>query len=110
MRYIDLPQPGAPEAMKLATGPLPIAGPGDLLVRVEAAGVNRPDIAQRQGSYPPPPGASPIMGLEVAGEVAAIGEGVTEFKLGDKVCALANGGGYAEYCVVPATQALPWPS
>lgn len=110
MRFVDLPQPGAPEAMRLATGPLPIAGPGDLLVRVEAAGVNRPDISQRQGSYPPPPGASPVMGLEIAGEVVGTGDGTTDFRVGDRVCALANGGGYAEYCVVPATQALPWPA
>ena len=109
MRFIDLPQPGAPEAMKVAAGPLPDIGPGDLLVRVEAAGVNRPDVSQRQGSYPPPPGASPILGLEVAGEVAALGAGAQGFKVGDKVTALANGGGYAEYCAVPATQALPWP-
>lgn len=109
MRFIDLPQPGAPEAMKLATGGLPDVKPGDLLIRVEAAGVNRPDIAQRTGSYPPPPGASPILGLEVAGEVVALGQGAQGFSIGDKTCALANGGGYAEYCAVPATQALPWP-
>jgi NADPH:quinone reductase len=109
MRFIDLPQPGAPEAMKLASGPLPEVKSGDLLIRVEAAGVNRPDVAQRSGSYPPPPGASPILGLEVAGEVVALGEGAQGFSIGDKVCALANGGGYAEYCAVPATQALPWP-
>lgn len=109
MRFIDLPQPGAPEAMVLARGPLPEAKSGDLLIRVEASGVNRPDVAQRQGSYPPPPGASPILGLEVAGEVVALGEGAKGFKLGDKVTALANGGGYAEYAAVPATQALPWP-
>ncbi|UVC10119.1 NAD(P)H-quinone oxidoreductase [Rhizobium sp. TH2] len=109
MRYIDLPQPGAPDAMKLATGPLPDLKPGDLLIRVEASGVNRPDVAQRQGSYPPPPGASPILGLEVAGEVVALGQETKGFKVGDKVCALANGGGYAEYCAVPATQALAWP-
>lgn len=109
MRFIDLPQPGAPEAMVPGRGPLPEIKPGDLLIRVEAAGVNRPDVAQRQGSYPPPPGASPILGLEVAGEVVALGEGVQDFKIGDKVAALANGGGYAEYATVPATQALPWP-
>lgn len=109
MRFIDLPQPGAPEAMILATGSLPVLKPGDLLVRVEAAGVNRPDIAQRTGSYPPPPGASPILGLEVAGEVVALGHGTQGFLVGDKVCALANGGGYAEYCAVPASQTLPWP-
>jgi NADPH2:quinone reductase len=109
MRYINLPQPGAPDAMKLATGPLPDLKPGDLLLKVEAAGVNRPDVAQRQGSYPPPPGASPILGLEVAGEVAALGPETQGFKVGDKVCALANGGGYAEYASVPATQTLAWP-
>ena len=109
MRFVDLPQPGAPEAMKLAAGPLPEVKPGDLLIRVEAAGVNRPDIAQRTGNYPPPPGASPILGLEVAGEVVALGDGIREFAIGDKVCALANGGGYAEYCAVPAGQVLPWP-
>ena len=109
MRFIDLPQPGGPEAMKLATGPLPELRPGDLLIRVEAAGVNRPDVAQRGGSYPPPPGASPVLGLEVAGEVVALGEGVQGFSIGHKVCALANGGGYAQFCAVPATQALPWP-
>ena len=109
MRFIDLPQPGGPDAMTLATGPLPEARPGELLIRVEAAGVNRPDVAQRGGSYPPPPGASPVLGLEVAGEVVALGDDATGFSIGDKVCALANGGGYAEYCAVPATQALPWP-
>jgi len=109
MRFIDLPQPGTPEAMVLTRGPLPEVKPGDLLIRVEAAGVNRPDVAQRQGSYPPPPGASPILGLEVAGEVVAIGKGVQGFKVGDKATALANGGGYAEFATVPATQALPWP-
>ena len=109
MRFIDLPQPGGPEAMTLATGSLPEVKSGDLLIRVEASGVNRPDVAQRSGSYPPPPGASPILGLEVAGEVVAVGEGAQGFSIGDQVCALANGGGYAEYCTVPATQALPWP-
>ena len=109
MRYIDLPAPGAPDAMKVATGSVPSPGPGELLIRVEAAGVNRPDVAQRQGTYPPPPGANPVLGLEVAGEIAAIGENVSVFSTGDRVTALANGGGYAEYCVVPASQALPWP-
>ncbi|MBX9457710.1 MAG: NAD(P)H-quinone oxidoreductase [Rhizobium sp.] len=109
MRFIDLPQTGAPEVMRLARGPLPDLRPGEILIRVEAAGVNRPDVAQRSGGYPPPPGASPILGLEVAGEVVAIGTGAEGFAIGDKVCALANGGGYADYCAVPATQALPWP-
>ena len=109
MRFIDLPSFGAPEAMVVAKGPLPAARPGEILVKVEAAGVNRPDVQQRKGAYPPPKDASPILGLEIAGEVVALGEGVSEFKLGDKVCALANGGGYAEYCAVPAGQALFWP-
>ncbi len=109
MRFVDLPSFGAPEVMVVSKGPLPVARAGEILVRVEAAGVNRPDVAQREGSYPAPKDASPVLGLEVAGEVVALGEGVTEFAVGDKVCALANGGGYAEYCTVPAGQALPWP-
>ncbi|MDO6962818.1 NAD(P)H-quinone oxidoreductase [Rhizobium alvei] len=109
MRFVDLPQPGPAENMRIARGPLPVPKAGELLLRVEAAGVNRPDIAQRLGTYPPPADASPIMGLEVAGEVVAMGADVTGFKLGDKVCALANGGGYADYCTVPAGQALFWP-
>ena len=94
--------------MRLATGPVPQPGEGEVLVRVAAAGVNRPDVAQRKGAYPPPPGASPHLGLEVAGTVAAAGPGVS-LGVGAPVCGLANGGGYAEYCVVPATQCLPWP-
>jgi NADPH:quinone reductase len=109
MTFIDLPVPGSADAMVLAKSPLPVVKPGEILIKVQAAGVNRPDIAQRTGAYPPPPGASPVMGLEVAGEVAALGEGTTGFAIGDRVCALANGGGYAQYCAVPATQALPWP-
>ncbi len=109
MRYVAH-EAGGPETMHVATGPVPAAKPGELLIRVEAAGVNRPDVAQRQGTYPPPPGASPVLGLEVAGEVAALGDGVQGWSVGDKVCALANGGGYAEYCTAPATQCLPWPT
>ncbi len=109
MRFIDLPSHGGPDAMRLSHAPLPRPAKGEILVKVEAAGVNRPDVAQRQGIYPPPKGASPILGLEIAGEVVALGEGVDEFRPGDRVCALANGGGYAEYCVVPAGQALPFP-
>ncbi|WOS63640.1 NAD(P)H-quinone oxidoreductase [Sinorhizobium fredii] len=109
MTYVDLPSPGGAENMVLARGPLPQLGPGEILIRVEAFGVNRPDVLQRKGDYPPPPGASPVLGLEVAGEVADLGEGATGFAVGDKVCALANGGGYAEFCAVPATQALAWP-
>jgi NADPH:quinone reductase len=109
MTFVDLPSPGGAENMVLARGPLPQVKPGDILIRVEAAGVNRPDVLQRQGHYPPPPGASPILGLEVAGEVVALGEGTEGFAVGDKVCGLANGGGYAQFCALPATQALPWP-
>jgi len=109
MTYVDLPSPGGPEKMVLARGSLPDLKPGDILIRVEAAGVNRPDVLQRLGMYPPPPGASPILGLEVAGEVVALGEGAEGFIVGDKVCGLANGGGYAEFCALPATQAMPWP-
>src|SRR3546814_20782252 len=88
---------------------VPQPGEGEVLIKVAAAGVNRPDCLQRQGSYPPPKGASDIPGLEIAGEVVALGDGVTEPKLGDKVCALVTGGGYAEYCVAPAPQCLPVP-
>jgi NADPH:quinone reductase len=109
MRYVALAAPGAPEVMHLADGPLPQLKAGEILVKVEAAGVNRPDVAQRQGTYPPPKDASPILGLEVAGTVAAMASDVEGFSIGDPVCALANGGGYAEYCAVPAGQALPFP-
>lgn len=109
MRYVDLPTFGAPEAMKIASGPLPVPGEGQILVKTLAIGVNRPDVAQRQGTYPAPKGASPILGLELAGEVAAIGPGVSGYTVGDKVCGLANGGAYAEYCLLPAGQTLPFP-
>jgi len=109
MRFIDLPSFGAPEVMRITTGPLPIAGEGQLLVRTEAIGVNRPDVAQRQGIYPPPMDASPVLGLEMAGEIVAVGPGVCDFALGDKVCGLTNGGAYAEYCLLPAGQALRFP-
>lgn len=109
MRFIDLPSFGAPEVMRIATGPLPIPGEGQLLVRTAAIGVNRPDVAQRQGTYPPPKDASPVLGLEMAGEVVAIGQGVRDFAVGDNVCGLTNGGAYAEYCLLPAGQALRFP-
>lgn len=109
MTYVAHGAGGGPEVLVPATGPVPRPAAGEILIRVLAAGVNRPDVEQRKGSYPPPPGASPELGLEVAGEVAALGEGVGRFSIGEKVCALVNGGGYAEYCVAPATQALPWP-
>jgi NADPH:quinone reductase len=109
MRYIDVSAPGGPDVMRVADGPLPVARPGEVLVKVEAVGINRPDVAQRQGAYPPPKDASPVMGLEVAGTIVALGEGVREFVIGDKVCGLANGGGYAEFCLLPVGQTLPWP-
>ncbi len=109
MRAIVTDGSGAPEVMRLGTAPLPELRPGEVLIRVQAAGINRPDIMQREGKYPPPPDASPILGLEVSGTVAALGDGTTGWSVGDRVCALANGGGYAEYCAVPATQCLPWP-
>src|SRR3954447_24602594 len=109
MRYIDMAGPGGPEVPTLATGPVPRAGPQEVLIRVTTAGVNRPDVLQRTGSYPPPPGASPVLGLEVAGTIAALGPDVTEWREGDTVCALVPGGGYAEYCVAPAPQCLPVP-
>ncbi|MFM7462263.1 MAG: NAD(P)H-quinone oxidoreductase [Burkholderiales bacterium] len=110
MRFITAPTAGAPEVMSLTTGPLPTFGPQDVLIRVSYAGVNRPDLAQRSGNYAPPPGASPIMGLEVAGEIVALGENVTRWKAGDRVCALTPGGGYAEYCSAPAAHCMPVPA
>ncbi|MEO9189105.1 MAG: NAD(P)H-quinone oxidoreductase [Acetobacteraceae bacterium] len=110
MTHIGVAAPGGPEVLTLTTGPVPSPRADEVLIRVEAAGVNRPDVAQRSGSYPPPAGASPIIGLEVAGEVVAAGAEVRAWRIGDKVCGLANGGGYAQYCVVPATQCLPWPA
>jgi NADPH:quinone reductase len=101
---------GGPEVLAPAPGPVPQPKPDEVLIRVLVAGVNRPDVQQRSGSYPPPPGASPIIGLEVAGEVAATGAEVTRYRPGDRVCALTNGGGYAEYCTAPAAQCLPWPA
>ena len=109
MRHITLTSHGAADVMHIVSSPLPMVGAVDVLIRVAYAGVNRPDVAQRQGSYAPPPGASPIMGLEVAGEVVAAGESVTRWKIGDLVCALTPGGGYAEYCVAPAAHCLPIP-
>jgi putative PIG3 family NAD(P)H quinone oxidoreductase len=106
---IQVGSPGGPEVLVPREAPKPSAAPGEILIRVEAAGVNRPDVFQRMGRYPPPPGASPIIGLEVAGEVAELGENVDAFVVGDRVCALTNGGGYAEYCAVPAGQALHIP-
>ncbi len=108
--HIHFDAPGIPEVLYLTEGPRPAPGPGEVLIRVAAAGVNRPDLLQRQGAYPPPPSASPILGLEVAGTVAALGADVTRWQLGDRVCALTPGGGYAEYCVAPAAHCLPIPA
>ncbi len=109
MRCITVPQPGGPEAMQLDTAPLPTLRDDEILIRVQAAGVNRPDVQQRKGLYPPPPDASPLLGLEVAGEVVQLGAMASGFFPGHKVTALCNGGGYAEYVAVPAGQCLPWP-
>ncbi len=109
MKCIEIPEPGGPDALKLGTRPIPEPGHGEVLVKVASAGVNRPDVMQRQGGYPPPPGASDIPGLEIAGIVAKVGAGVVEWREGDEVCALVTGGGYAEYCPTPAAQVLPVP-
>lgn len=109
MTAIAIPVPGGPEALVPETRPVPSPGSGEVLVKVAAAGVNRPDVLQRAGGYPPPKGASDIPGLEFSGEVVACGDGVTRFRAGDKVCALVSGGGYAEYAVVHETNALPVP-
>ena len=109
MHAVQISQPGGPEVLKLGDVPKPAPQPREILVKVAAAGVNRPDVLQRMGLYPVPPGASPLPGLEIAGEVAETGNDVKKWKVGDKVCALVNGGGYAEYCAVPETQALPVP-
>ncbi|MBK5511429.1 NAD(P)H-quinone oxidoreductase [Pseudomonas sp. TH15] len=109
MTLIEITQPGGPEVLQPKDVPMPVVAAGEVLIRVYAAGVNRPDVIQRAGKYPMKPGMSPIPGLEVAGEVVAVGKGVSEFVLGDKVCALTNGGGYAQYCVAPASQTLPIP-
>ncbi len=110
MHAVEIAQPGGPEVLRPIERPLPETRPGEVLIRVEAAGVNRPDVLQRMGLYPLPPGVSDLPGLEVAGTIAAIGEGVTGWKLGDAVCALTPGGGYAEYCTTPAGQCLRTPS
>ena len=110
MRVIEIAAPGEPDVLALGQRPAPAAGDGELLIRVAAAGVNRADCMQRRGQYPPPPGASDLLGLEVSGTVAALGSGVTGWQVGDHVCALLAGGGYAEYCTVPAPQCLPVPA
>ena len=109
MTVMAISQAGGPDVLKQETRPVPSCGPGDVLVRVAYAGVNRPDCLQRAGAYPPPDGASDLPGLEIAGTVVAVGEQVPEEMIGQQVCALTNGGGYAEYCTVPHGQCLPLP-
>jgi NADPH:quinone reductase len=109
MRAVEISKPGGPEVLQAVERPVPVPKPHEILIKVAAAGVNRPDVLQRTGNYPVPPDASDLPGLEVAGEVVAAGEAVTLWRPGDKVCALVHGGGYAEYCVAPEVQALPVP-
>jgi len=109
MTAIEISTPGGPEVLVPADRPVPVAGPGEVLIEVAAAGVNRPDVLQRLGNYPPPPGASDIPGLEIAGTVIALGEGVSDRSLGERVTALVTGGGYAQYCAAPAAQCLAIP-
>jgi putative PIG3 family NAD(P)H quinone oxidoreductase len=110
MIAIEIAQPGGPEVLAPVERPMPEPGPGEVLIRVAAAGVNRPDVMQRRGMYPPPPGASDLPGLEVAGTIEHVAAGVSEWRGGDRVCALVSGGGYAEYVAAPAVQCLPIPS
>jgi NADPH2:quinone reductase len=110
MKAIVITHPGAPEVLQIVERPIPVYSANEVLVKVAAAGINRPDVSQRKGHYPPPPGASPdIPGLEIAGTIIETGVGVTRWKAGDKICALVTGGGYAEYCNVPEGQCLPIP-
>ena len=109
MRVIEITEPGGPEVLRLAEREAPVPGAGEILIAVHAAGVNRPDALQRAGAYAPPPGASDLPGLECAGLVAEVGPGVTRWRVGDPVCALLPGGGYAEYAVTPEAHALPVP-
>ncbi len=109
MRAVEITTPGGPDVLVATTRPTPSPKTGEVLIAVEAAGVNRPDVVQRMGQYPAPPGASDLPGLEVAGAVVAVGDGVTAFKIGDKVCALIPGGGYAEYATADQGSCLPWP-
>ena len=110
MTCIEIAEPGGPDVLKPTTRPVPVPEAGEVLIAVRAAGVNRPDCIQREGNYAPPPGVTDIPGLEVAGEIAALGQDVSGWKLGDQVCALVAGGGYAEFVTAPAVQCLPVPA
>ncbi|HAR51272.1 MAG TPA: NAD(P)H-quinone oxidoreductase, partial [Roseovarius nubinhibens] len=109
MTAVEITQPGGPEVLQITQRPMPEAGPGEVVIRVAWAGVNRPDALQRAGLYAPPPSASDLPGLEASGEIVALGEGVGDWALGDQVCALLPGGGYAEYVTTPAAHCLPVP-
>lgn len=110
MMAIVCTAPGGPEVLQLAELPVPVPQPDEVLIKVAACGVNRPDILQRKGFYPPPPGASPLLGLEAAGDIVEVGALAAPWHQGDRVTALCNGGAYAQYCAVPAPQCLPWPA
>src|SRR3546814_680419 len=109
MKAVEISKPGGPEVLVLVDRPVPELKPGEVLIKVSAAGINRPDVFQRKGNYPPPAGASDLPGLEVVGEIVSGETGDTGLAIGDKVCALVAGGGYAEYCAAPAAQCLPIP-
>ena len=109
MTVVGISKPGGPEVLLPETRPVPVPGPGEILVKVAAAGVNRPDVAQRSGAYPPPPGASDLPGLEISGEVVALGAGASKHKIGDRVMSLVAGGGYAQYCIAQDAQAMTVP-
>ena len=110
MKCVEISEPGGPEVLKLATRPTPVPGPEEALIEVAAAGINGPDVYQRRGLYPAPPGVTDIPGLEVSGTIAALGEGAAGWRVGDACCALTAGGGYAEYCTAPTRQCLPVPA
>ena len=110
MKAIEISKPGGPEVLTLTERPVPTPKTGELLVKVAATGVNGPDMMQRKGLYPAPPGASDLLGLEISGVVTAVGDGVTRWKVGDQLCGLTNGGGYAEYCLIDANHCLPIPA
>ena len=109
MKVVEISRPGGPDVLVPVERPMPEPGPGEVLIKVSAAGINRPDVFQRKGAYPPPRGASDLPGLEVAGEIVSGDAAAGGLAIGDKVCALVAGGGYAEYCVAPAAQCLPIP-